>query len=895
VDDKLKKCLLNLSCRDGTPEQARRAVSTMASLMGGSEAAFGPLLNSLTTPSRLTSTNTKLVSIFAALSELAECSPATMITARGQKAVTFAMEKVLLGRSHAASGEDDEAKMTDGGNSDSTHNKSMETPAGKGRQRKSKSRRTKTPERKHSSPTSECTFFEDEALSLSCRTICASIEFLTSYIRSAILASHGQSQHKQDDDMRELYPDRKLIETLFETLCQILRDHGMPPCSKDRRECQMRQDRTAIRTTSALALLRLCDARLALDKRFLSPARWHTLSGVFLDDEKVCRDRLLLELGLMLTGNGKFGKCKGAGQAVIPSLRFFAFVVFCVDGEHGAAHCGANGNAAYVGKRSQNTKIEASEGVVFLRKAYEETSAQARARGPAAEEEFEKKMKTVLMPEYVVPYAFHLLSFRRETPSAGASAQGDDEYADDVESQSRVLRKRLKWLFDPLVMSLGDSARNISFLLRMVEMLGKLFQPTMPPEKREIPSSNLDTTQGGDELDWQLQTSKLQAVCSTAREVLLAYVKKDVNLAPYPGSIQVPGHLFRRRLVRNSKRKSKRVADARSQSREEKQDSSKDGSTISHEEDGSDATESMRASASLQLTAPRDPAQKLSDQSAEVSIASRTRSSLGATQSVDTQTQQDSDSRISCLKSQSPRMSPANSSAQGHVHFSPEMPSKHFYQSSPRESSASFGGLSPIRTKPSLEGGETLLLGSDEETRGSSPPSLVKNTRFSSSTGFEGGPTPVSGSPFSGSSDARSTKLSAGSRASTVKEDTSKSTLSPAASKKTRLPAAKKRPSPDKAGPSPKRRKQAVPAQIKIVRKKLQDMPQSKRTTRNAKKAGDGDDDTLDFMEVDDTSKKSTRESGGKKKAAKKAKAVAGKENQRAQTRSRPQRGAARR
>jgi hypothetical protein len=890
VDDKLKKYLLNLACRDGTPEQARRAVNTMASLMKGSEAAFEPLLNSLTSPSRLTM-NAKLVSLFAALSELAECAPEAMVSTRGKKAVTFAMEKVLLGRSHSSSGDEDDAEMTDGENADCNQSKSTETPAGKGRQRKSKSRRTKTPERKHSSPNSGRAFFEDEALSLSCRTICASIEFLTSYIRSTILACCGKSQ--QDPDKRKLHPERELINTLFETLCQILRDHGMPPCSKDRRECQMRQDRTAIRTTASLALLRLCDARLGLDQKFLSPARWHTLSGVFLDDEKVCRDRLLLELGLMLTGNGKFGKYKGSEQAVIPSLKFFAFIVFCVDGEHGSMHCGANGNAANVGKRSQNTKSDATEGVIFLRKAFEETSAQARARGPEAEEEFEKKMKTVLMPEYVVPYAFHLLSFRRETPSSGASAPGgaDDEYAEDAESQHRVLRKRLKWLFDPLVLSLGDSAGNISFLLRMVELFGKYFQPTLQSENRRLPPSTLDThTSTQDESDWQLQTSKLQTVCSTAREVLLSYVKKDVNLATYPGIIQMPGHLFRKRSVPNSKKKSKAARAAQSRSRSEKQEGSKPSSTASQGEEDL----STRASASLQVTAAREPSLKLSDQSAGGSIASRTRHSLGSSQSVETQ--QNSAVRISCQKVRSPHMSPANSSVQGRVHFSPEVTVKNFGQS-PEEDSVSFGGLSPIRTKPSLDGGEALLLGSDEETRGSSPPTIVNNTRFSSSMGFEGGPTPVSGSPFSGSSDVRSTKRSVRSRGSTVEENTSNSaTLASAASKKkANLPAAKKRPSPDKS-PSPKRRKASVPNLIKIVRKKLQDVSQPKRKTRNTRNKGGVDEDVLDFMVADDTADKSTKKSGGKEngRPAKKAEDV-GKENQRAPTRSRPQRAVARR
>jgi hypothetical protein len=40
--------------------------------------------------------------------------------------------------------------------------------------------------------------------------------------------------------------------------------------------------------------------------------------------------------------------------------------------------------------------------------------------------------------------------------------------------------------------------------------------------------------------------AKLKTICVVAREVLLSYMKKDVNLTTYPGVIQLSMNLFRR-------------------------------------------------------------------------------------------------------------------------------------------------------------------------------------------------------------------------------------------------------------------------------------------------------------------------------------------------------------
>ena len=614
-DEGLSSQLVKLCCGDGSPEEARLAVSTLAALNNPTKDvlltqrqkdSFEDLLKALTMPSRLTfakkSQSTKLISVLVSLAELAECSPVVFhASSRGKKAVHFAMEMILLGRAHSSNSKGDSDD-----DSESDSDLDAASPSRSDIRRKPMSstpvRQVDGENSENVSPGGNVSLLEDGNLSIACRTLCAAMEFLASYIRASILSSWESSSKKKalairSDDKEnnqsdsqsssqssdtpkptaevDTKPSPDLIENVFNILSQILRDHGLPPSSHDREHCKLRQNRAALRQCAAIQMLRLCDARLNLDSKFLTPSRWHTLSGVFLDDERVVREKVMEELGLMLTGNGKYRKADGMAKAMAPRLSMLALVTLCVDGDHGADHSAANGMAANVGKRAANIKVNAIQCVSNLRKIYEVASAQSRALGPRAEKQFETRMKVMLMPECVVPWAFHVLSFRRETPSAGAASYSrstgltqtshdDEEYYEIDEGQQRVLRKRLKWLFDPLVHSLGDSADNISFLIRMTEVIGKNFRPVgfwsdFEGKGRECSPPSFRLSLGSDEGDedltlrdevleekMELASAKLKIVCAAAREVLLSYVKKDINLTAYPGKIQVPSHLFQR-------------------------------------------------------------------------------------------------------------------------------------------------------------------------------------------------------------------------------------------------------------------------------------------------------------------------------------------------------------
>ena len=235
------------------------------------------------------------------------------------------------------------------------------------------------------------------------------------------------------------------------------------------------------------------------------------------------------ELSLMLTGEGIYNR-------TIPSLRFLAFITLCPDGD---SHTLA-GHAANVKFRGRSTKQAALKCTSTLRRTCDTTLLRCRATSRNAANNFERRLKPMLMPEYSVPFAYHLLAFQPDTPSCGLNRKSG-ESADSY----KLLRKRLTWLFDTLVKSLGTSADNISFLLRQSELLGHRYTPIefdLSDNQTLADDASLGSTKSSHN---SVLRSRLTVICSTAREVLMKFVKKDVNLTPYPGGIQFPAALFK--------------------------------------------------------------------------------------------------------------------------------------------------------------------------------------------------------------------------------------------------------------------------------------------------------------------------------------------------------------
>ena len=81
----------------------------------------------------------------------------------------------------------------------------------------------------------------------------------------------------------------------------------------------------------------------------------------------------------------------------------------------------------------------------------------------------------------------------------------------------------------------------------MVELAGK--HPPIDVKSKTNSSLEIDLdNESVNERDAKEAAARMQVICQFARESLLTYVKKDVNLTVYPGSIALPADLFAPRL-----------------------------------------------------------------------------------------------------------------------------------------------------------------------------------------------------------------------------------------------------------------------------------------------------------------------------------------------------------
>lgn len=496
-DEQIKKELVNLCTKDGTEEEAFNAVITLSSQFekGSKEQleSFLPIMKTLTSSSKMTleihgSPNKKIINILTALRAIALNVPDIFSKSvkkidPGSKAVRFTLDSILLGRGRNLddSQGDDESNVSDA--------ESEEVIS----------------QRHHSksSPKRKSIGSDKESLSFPCLRLIKAIEFLVSYIFSTSSTQDKSSQNPISSD----------VLSIVQVLLNILEDDGLPPSSRDHNDCKGWAERAALRKCAAVNFLQLCSGSLRLADRILTPTALHTLSKAFVDEEISVRDAAMTELCSLLKAEGPYMKS-------LPKLSLLALVCLCPDSE---SHVGtvANGFAAHVGRKSTFTKEAALKCVNMLRSTSNNVLLQYRAADK--ENIFESKVKMMLMPEFCVPYAFHLLVMRPETPATYDKISDDNE-----EAKHKMLQKRLKWLYDPLVLSLGDGADNISFLLRQAELLGTKYNPL--------------TTRS--ECDSDTLSAKLKVISSSARDILLKLVKKDVNLTTYPGSIQIPGSYF---------------------------------------------------------------------------------------------------------------------------------------------------------------------------------------------------------------------------------------------------------------------------------------------------------------------------------------------------------------
>ena len=750
--------MLQLCTRDGTPEQARNAVQTLARLWNpsyelatGADENFKQLLQTLTSASRLKISGEKkdagkLMSVLSALASLSECAPLVVSSSsRSNKAVKFALERVLLGRDATEDAEndsDDDDSDSDDEDLNSAHPSST---VKKGRLSGSS---TNT---KHATPDAKSSLLEDESLSVACRRICAAIEYLVSHIRSIhLLQKRTNSSHSGEIAL----PQKEQVQRVFQLLIQMIEDQGYPPSSRDRKSCKSRQDRAALRQCAAVSLLRLCDPCLDLHKDFLTKHMWVSLGKTFLDEERATRDAVVTEYANLLKGQGVYASTQ---TMRFPSLRFLAYVALCCDGDR--EHDAANACAANLGKTTALIKSAAMQCVDKMRKCADIYRTRCSAISKEAQVRYETEIKMQLMPEYAVPFVYHLLSHRRETPGDNSTTVTDAETSDGDDSsvvglteegQQRMLRKRLRLVFDPLVTSLGAGANNISFLLRMTDELSKHAPVDVSFSTLGFASPRMSIGSSGDSGAKSKSTlstgrdivlhGKLRSICAAAREVLLTFVKKDVNLATYPGVIHIPTTIFH--VANKSKPISQETHDspAATADRSTKRSRSKDPSE----------TSSGRSQSKKNTSAPeRNGHSGRSARFSDRHVGANPQTSAQETEiSFDAKSPKRTNDNNYHAMGKNPPDSDESPRHSSRVHFSPDVNFGSGGHANPHGSDTSFASsrlsLSPhaasaFRTVEVSVGcrghAQTPGSGSDAQTLGSTPPSGLKTATMMTATG----------------------------------------------------------------------------------------------------------------------------------------------------------------
>ena len=101
----------------------------------------------------------------------------------------------------------------------------------------------------------------------------------------------------------------------------------------------------------------------------------------------------------------------------------------------------ANGFAGNVQNLCVAAKETAFQCVVALRRTCQIVEAQCAALGPEGESNFERRLKMKIMPEFTVPFVFHLLSHRPETPTSYPSDDVDEESSGAKRSKAKEIEE----------------------------------------------------------------------------------------------------------------------------------------------------------------------------------------------------------------------------------------------------------------------------------------------------------------------------------------------------------------------------------------------------------------------------------------------------------------------
>ncbi len=297
---------------------------------------------------------------------------------------------------------------------------------------------------------------EGSADSRGCDCYCACITLLG---RKLLPSKEGDEAGRQEsiellDVMYDIMGDRQ-VKTLS-------------PSHSPYSSFSTRESDAKLRLAAALATVRLM--QVSHLQTLLSPQRWKFLGYMLLDKSEVLRQAFQKEVCMLVT------------EAKVP-LRFYAYL--CL-----------------VAGSSVEARLALQKGVRNVRVAAAQSQLlkdNGEQPGPVP--------PTVMVPEYVLPYAIHLLAHHPQFNTMG----------------EKSIRKHLVPVLG--ILRFDGATDNLSFLFHISET---------------IVSSYCDALPGGD-------TLSLMSVAQLACEILQLSVKVQDNLTAYPGTIFLPKHLYRPR------------------------------------------------------------------------------------------------------------------------------------------------------------------------------------------------------------------------------------------------------------------------------------------------------------------------------------------------------------
>ena len=381
---------------------------------------------------------------------------------------------------------------------------------------------------------------EPPELSEDAGRLCAGLKLLAVVGATTGAAGHGNSQ-SDDDDENDDDEGEGSMGSLLEVLFQVLECRDLPGGR------QVSQFSTAelaqLRRVASVAVLDLVQRCGEQALACLPPPRWHTLAWCMQDASPrvrckfvavVCRGVRACSLPLrfmpylsLAVGDPDLSVKKACADALLAAVHRLrgehlkrmsvladaAALLNNSDGSGSGSGSGRSGGGG--GNMDASLALDATlnGSMMTMDRDCHHPRKNGRMSDEAIALETQRRcLNTTLMPEYAVPYAIHLLTYHPDFPEDSSDTQ-----------RVKTVERHLKALLEPLIVSLGAEADNVSFLLQMFDMV----------------------MQHEDALDGE--ADRVLLLCSVGKKCLKKMIKNPENVKPYPGHIYLPVALYRQR------------------------------------------------------------------------------------------------------------------------------------------------------------------------------------------------------------------------------------------------------------------------------------------------------------------------------------------------------------